>query len=310
MRILVIGAGATGGFFGGRLTQAGRDVTFLVRGARAEQLRRDGLQIRSPFGDATVQPKLVSAAELRDGQDPFDLILVCTKAYSLAAAIDDFAAAVGPETTILPMLNGLRQLDLLDERFGAERVIGGSCRVVGDVDAEGHVLQMSKLGEISYGERNREHTPRIERIDAELHGALFDAILAPDILTAMWQKWWLLASMNVLCILARGNVGEVVAAPQGVKFIRSVVDECVAIASANGFAPKAAFLAEHLARVTETNSKLTSSMYRDLIKGAPVEADHILGDLLLRGETHHIEAPLLRAAYVQLKIYEQHRAQS
>ncbi|MGH7225924.1 MAG: 2-dehydropantoate 2-reductase N-terminal domain-containing protein, partial [Gemmataceae bacterium] len=168
MRILIVGAGATGGFFGGRLTEAGRDVTFLVRGQRADQLRRNGLQIHSPLGDATVQPKLTVAEDLRASNQPFDLVIVATKAYSLEAALDDFAPAVGPETTILPILNGLRQLDILDARFGTERVLGGSCRVVGDVDSEGRVVQMSKLGEITFGERSREHTPRIERIAAAL----------------------------------------------------------------------------------------------------------------------------------------------
>jgi 2-dehydropantoate 2-reductase len=310
MRILVIGAGATGGFFGGRLAQAGRDVTFLVRGRRAEQLRRNGLQIRSPFGDATIQPKLLSADELRAGNERFDLILVATKAYSLEAALDDFAPAVGPETAILPILNGLRQLDILDGRFGAERVLGGSCRIVGDIDSEGLIVQMSKLGDITYGERSRELTPRIEQIDAELRGAAFDAILAPDVLAAMWQKWYVLASMNIICILARGTIGEVTAAPHGAEHARAAVDECVAIATANGYTPAPAPLAAHVTRMTEANSKLTSSMYRDLMKGAPVEADHVLGDLLARGEAHGLSAPLLRAAYVQLKVYEQQRTQS
>jgi 2-dehydropantoate 2-reductase len=309
MRILVIGAGATGGFFGGRLTQAGRDVAFLVRGARAEQLRRDGLQIRSPFGDATVQPKLVSAEELRGGKEPFDLVIVATKAYSLEASLDDFAPAVGADTAILPILNGLRQLDVLDARFGAERVLGGSCRVVGDVDAEGRVIQMSKLGDITFGERSRERTERIERIDTELRGALFDAILAPDVLAAMWQKWYVLASMNIICILARGTIGEVAAAPRGTEFARAAVEECIAIATANGYTPASEPLAAHITRMTEAGSKLTSSMYRDLTKGAAVEADHILGDLLDRGEAHGVDAPLLRAAYVQLKVYERQRSQ-
>lgn len=307
MRILVVGAGATGGFFGGRLAQAGRDVTFLVRGRRAEQLRRNGLQICSPYGDATVQPKLVSAEDLRGNPQAFDLILVAVKAYSLEAAIEDFAPEVCPETAILPMLNGLRQLDMLDARFGKERVLGGSCRVVGDLDPQGCVVQMSQLGDLTYGERSGERTPRIERIDRELSGAAFDTILAPDVLAAMWQKWYVLASMNIICILARGTIGEVTAAKGGVEHAHAAVEECVAIATANGYPPAPKSLAAHIGRMTVANSTLTSSMYRDLTKGAPVEADHVLGDLLARGETHGVDAPLLRAAYVQLKIYEQNR---
>ncbi|HEY4009346.1 MAG TPA: ketopantoate reductase family protein [Acidobacteriaceae bacterium] len=307
MRTLVIGAGATGGFFGGRIAQLGRDVTFLLRPHRAELLRRNGLQIISPLGDATIHPSILTADELRAKPRAFDLILLATKAYSLEQAIDDFAPAVGPESTILPILNGMRQLDLLDARFGAEHVIGGTCRINGDVDAEGRILQLSPLGDLTFGERSGEHTPRIERIRKELDGALFEAILAPDILAAMWHKWYILAALNILCILPRGTLGEVVAVPHGLDFANAAIDECMAVASANGYPPPAALVASDRKRVTRT-ADLTSSMYRDMLKGAPVEADHVLGDLLGRAEAHGVPAPLLRATYVQLKVYEAQRS--
>ncbi len=307
MRTLVVGAGATGGFFGGRLAQVGRDVTFLVRPQRAEKLRRDGLEIISPLGDATIQAKLITAGELRAKPQPFDLILLATKAYSLDQAIDDLAPAVGPETTILPLLNGMRQLDMLDARFGAERVIGGTCRINSDVDADGRVLQLSKLGDVTFGERNRERTPRIEQIHAEFTGALFDVILSPDVLAAMWHKWYILASLNTICVLPQGTVGEVVAVPRGLAFANAAIDECIAIATANGYPPPDDLIAWDRKRVTLPGSDLTSSMYRDMTKNAAVEADHIVGDLLARGEAHNVAAPLLRATYVQLKVYEAQR---
>jgi 2-dehydropantoate 2-reductase len=308
MRTLVVGAGATGGFFGGRLAQIGRDVTFLVRPARAEILRRDGLEIISPLGNATIQAKLISADELRAKPQPFDLIILAVKAYALEQAIDDLAPAVGPETAILPLLNGMRQLDMLDARFGAEHVIGGTCRINSDVDAEGRILQLSKLGDVTFGERNRERTPRIEQIHAELSGALFDIILSPDVLAAMWHKWYILASLNTICILPEGTVGEVVAVPHGLDFANAAVDECIAIAAANGYAPPTDLVAWDRKRVTVPGSDLTSSMYRDMTKNAPVEADHIIGDLLARGASHDVSTPLLQATYVRLKVYEQRRA--
>jgi 2-dehydropantoate 2-reductase len=307
MRTLVVGAGATGGFFGGRLAQIGRDVTFLVRPARGEQLRRDGLEIISPLGDATIQAKLITADELRSKPQPFDLIILAVKAYALEQAIDDLAPAVGPETTILPLLNGMRQLDMLDARFGAEHTIGGTCRINSDVDAEGRVLQLSKLGDVTFGERNRERTPRIEKIHAELSGALFDIILSPDVLASMWHKWYILASLNTICILPQGTVGEVVAVPRGLDFANQAIDECIAIATANGYPPPAELIAWDRKRVTVPGSDLTSSMYRDMMKNAPVEADHIIGDLLTRGEAHNIAAPLLSATYVRLKVYASSR---
>lgn len=303
MRTLVVGAGATGGFFGGRLAQIGRDVTFLVRPARAEKLRRDGLEIISPLGDATIQAKIITADELRAKPQTFDLIILAVKSYSLDQAIDDLAPAVGPETAILPLLNGMRQLDMLDARFGPERVIGGTCRINSDVDADGRVLQLSKLGDVTFGERDGQHTERIARINAELTGALFDIILSPNVLHAMWNKWYVLASLNTICVLPRGTCGDVVAVPRGLDFANAAIDECIAIATANGYPPPPDLIDWDRKRLTKPGSDLTSSMYRDMAKNAPVEADHIIGDLLTRGESHNTFAPLLSATYVQLKVY-------
>jgi 2-dehydropantoate 2-reductase len=251
----------------------------------------------------------MTAEELRAKPQPFDLILLAVKAYSLEAAINDLAPAVGPETTILPILNGMRQLDLLDARFGAEHVIGGTCRINSDVDADGRILQLSKLGDITFGERDRSHTERIARINTELTGALFDAVLSPDVLAAMWHKWYILASLNIICILPQGTVGQVVAVPHGLALANAAVDECVSIATANGYPPPAKLVESDRNRVTLPGSDLTSSMYRDMTKNAPVEADHVIGDLITRAEVHNVSTPLLRATYVQLKVYENRRSQ-
>jgi 2-dehydropantoate 2-reductase len=202
----------------------------------------------------------------------------------------------------------MRQLDLLDARFGAGRVIGGTCRINSDADADGRILQLSKLGDITFGERSGERTPRIARINEQLTGALFDILLSPDILAAMWHKWYILASLNIICVLPQGNVGEVVAVPHGLAFANAAIDECIAIATANGYPPPATLIESDRKRATVPGSNLTSSMYRDLTKGAPVEADHVIGDLLARGEANNVPAPLLRATYVQLKVYEAARA--
>ncbi len=307
MRILIVGAGATGGFYGGKLALAGRDVTFLLRDRRAQQIREHGLQILPHRGDPiTVHPKILTAADLRSNPQHFDLIIISTKAYQLEAALDDIAPAVGPGTMLLPILNGMRQLGILDARFGAEIVLGGTVRIVSDLDDKGRIHQLTALDQMSYGERSREQTPRILAVDAEMKNAGFQAILPPDIIDALWQKWIILASMGAICILARGNAGQVAEAPHGYAFAAAVVAECAAIATANGYPPAPDLINGHTQRMVEPGSTLTSSMYRDLTKGAPVEADHILGDLLDRAEG--VPAPLLTAAYVQLKIYESTRA--
>ena len=159
MRILIVGAGSTGGYFGARLMQAGRDVTFLVRPARAAALRENGLQVLSPRGDFRVEPRLVQAGEI---DRPFDIVLVTVKAFALPAAIEDFAAAVGPQTMILPVLNGMKHIDDLQARFGAEQVVGGVCRVSTTLDAQGRILHLAPMHELIYGELDGRRSARIE----------------------------------------------------------------------------------------------------------------------------------------------------
>jgi 2-dehydropantoate 2-reductase len=301
MRILIVGAGAVGGYFGGRLAQAGRDVTFLVRPSRAKQLRQDGLRIISPHGDAVLTPRLITAEEI---DTPYDLVFLSVKAYALEAAMNDFAAAVGPETMIFPALNGMRHVDLLTKRFGEHAVIGGVCLVASEIDDEGRIVQLADFQRLVYGERNGETTPRLQALHTTLQGAGFEARLSTDIMQAMWEKWVQLASLGAITCLMRGTIGEIVAALGGADLSLKVVDESAAVATACGHKPSEALFARHAAAMTEPGSSLTSSMYRDLRKGAPVEADHILGDLIARGDAHGVATPLLQAAFVNLRIYQ------
>ena len=301
MRILIVGAGAVGGYFGARLAQAGRDVTFLVRAPRAEQLRRDGLSVISPHGNVLLTPKMIGAGEI-DG--PFDLVFLSVKAYVLEAAIDDFAPAVGPETMILPVLNGMRHIELLTQRFGEGAVLGGVCLVATEIDGGGRIVQLSEIQQLVYGERNGTVTPRLQSLDATLQGAGFDAHLSTEITQAMWEKWVMLASLGAITCLMRGAIGEIVAIPGGAALSLQALDECGVVAAACGHKTSGAFQSQQAAAMTTPGSPLTSSMYRDLRKGAPVEADHILGDLLQRGIREGISTPLLNAAFISLRIYQ------
>jgi 2-dehydropantoate 2-reductase len=305
MRLLVVGAGSTGGYFGGRLAQAGRDVTFLVRPRRASQLRESGLQIVSPHGNVTVRPKLVTANEI---EAPYDAVLLGVKAYSLDAAIDDFAAAVGPETTIIPTLNGMRHIEILEERFGKEPVAGGVCKVAAMIDPDGRIVQLAQFQELAYGERDGSVSQRMDRLHAFMQGAGFDARLSHSIEYEMWEKWTMLATLGGITCLMRGNIGEVVAAPGGASFILSFLDEVVSVASAVGEAPKPAFLEGARKTLTTPGSTQSPSMFRDLQQGSPIEADQIIGDLLARGTNAGIPTPLLAAAYAHLSVYQQRLA--
>ncbi len=301
MRILVVGAGAVGGYFGGRLTEAQKDVTFLVRARQAEAIRRHGLRIISPHGDATLHPKLILADEVAGA---YDLIILCVKAYSLAAAINDFAAAVGPGTIILPLLNGMRHIEHLTKQFGEDSVIGGVCLIAAEVGKDGRIVQLTDIHRLVYGERTGGNSPRMNSLHQTLQGATFEARTSENILQEMWEKWVLLASLGAATCLLRGNIGEIEAIPGGVDLSWAILAECSAISTACGYAPGAAFLARTGKMLTARGSTLTSSMYRDLIRNAPVEVDQILADLIDRGRKPGISTPLLEAACVNLKIYQ------
>lgn len=307
MRILVIGAGAVGGYFGARLAQAGRDVTFLMRGRRLEEVRKDGLQIISPFGDATVQVKTVSAKEI---DSPYDVVFLSVKSYALTAAMEDFAPAVGPESMILPVLNGMQHMETLEKRFGARPLLGGVAQIASELDAKGRIVQLAQMQTVIYGECDGQITPRVQRLDEAMRNAGFDAKLSTHIMDDMWRKWVQLATLGAMNSLLDGSVGEIVSTPGGREVALAMLAESLAVAKASGYPQPEDFLAKLTSILADRGSKLTSSMYRDMKSGAPVEAGTILGDLLRHAEKGGVDVPLLRAAYVKLSIYQAGREKS
>ncbi len=303
MRILVVGAGAIGGYFGGRLLQAGRDVTFLVRPGRAGQLARTGLSIRSPRGDVDLAAPTVLAEQL---DRKFDLVLLSCKAYDLAGAMDSFAPAVGPQTSILPLLNGMRHLDLLEQRFGADAVLGGQCLISATLDAEGRVLHLADAHSLSFGARGQPVTDRVAAIAAVLSGSGFDAQASDVILQEMWEKFVFIATAAGITCLMRATIGDVVAAG-GAGLAAALLDECATIAAAQGFRPRDAALQRGRTMFTQPGSGLTASMLRDVERHAPTEVDHVLGDLLRRRAGSGDAPGLLDIACTHLRAYESRR---
>lgn len=305
MRVLVLGAGAVGGYFGGRLLEAGADVTFLVRERRAQQLRESGLLIRSPHGNATLQnPSMITG----HATSPFDLVILTCKAYDLGSAMEAITPAVGPDTVVLPLLNGFRHLDDLDARFGSDRVIGGFCAIAATLDPDGRIIHLYPLHELRFGERTGEMTDRIQAIEHLMERAVMDAKASGSIFHDMWEKWVMLSTLAGITCLMRASIGPILSAPGGKDLILQLLDECTAVASANGYAPRETSLQRMRAILTEPGSTFTASMLRDIERDGRIEADHIIGDLVSRGEQKGILTPLLRTAYCHLKAYEHRRA--
>jgi 2-dehydropantoate 2-reductase len=302
MKFLVVGAGALGGYFGGRLLAAGQDVTFLVRAGRAAQLTQHGLRISSPKGDLTLPapPHLLSQQLTQH----YDVIIVGCKAYDLDATMESFAAAVGPNTAILPVLNGMAHLERLAARFGKERVLGGLCLISATLNEQGDIQHLNDTHALVFGELDATTSARVAAIENAMAGANFDARASSVIRQEMWEKWIFITSLAGATCLLRGSVGDIVAAGQ-TDVTLALLEECNAIATSHGFPPRQHPSERAHGMLTAAGSPITASMLKDLQRGSAIEADHIIGDMLARGQHH--AAPTLKIAYANLKTYEARR---
>jgi 2-dehydropantoate 2-reductase len=305
MRFLVLGAGAIGGYFGGRLAAAKQDVTFLVRPSRADRLKAEGLVVESAFGDLRVPVKVATEGPL---EGPFDTVLLTAKAYDLESAIRAIAPAVAEETAILPLLNGMSHLDRLDAAFGPGRVLGGIAYIAATLAADGVVRHLNRVHALRFGERSREKSRRVAAIAEAFAATPVEAKVGEDILYDMWEKFVMLTTLAGMTCLLRGSVGEIVAAPEGEGLMLELLAECEAVATASGYPPRPRQREECRAMLTKRGSDFSASMRRDLEKGARTEADAILDDMLRRARGFAIATPLLRVAACHLAIHERRLA--
>lgn len=298
MRTLILGAGATGGYFGARMAAAGEDVTFLVRPGRARILAENGLRVVSPLGDLKIAPQVTTQAG-----GTYDLVMLSCKAYDLDGAVDAIAPAVGENTLILPLLNGLKHMDVLDARFGAARVLGGLCHIGVTLDDDGTVRHLNTMQRFIVGPRENAQRTRAEAAHASIARGGFDPTYSAAPMQDMWEKFVLLATYAGMTCLMRASVGAVMEATEGRAIMTEMLAECARTATAAGHSPRGPFLEETTAMLTEKGSQGTSSMLRDVRRGAKTEHDHILGDMLARARAADVSAPILRLAYAHLQAY-------
>lgn len=306
MKILVVGMGAVGGYFGGRLLQAGRDVTFFVRPKRAEELAKRGLNIQSPLGDMHFPSPPTITAEQLAGR-PFDLAILSCKAQDLSGVIDAFAPAVGSGTLVLPLLNGMRHIDMLVERFGRKRVLGGTVRVSVARNAEGDIVQNTRFQEILFGPLDESQSARIPDVYATLANAGFDVQAKDRILQDVWDKWVFMGTLAGITCLMRASIGDIEAAGAGGLTLK-LLDEAAAIARLEGFPPQTESFNLYRSMLTKASSPVRASTLRDIENRSATEGDHIVGDLLARAKRHGFSAPMLEIADFHLKCYDVRRS--
>jgi 2-dehydropantoate 2-reductase len=296
----MLGAGGIGGYYGGRLAAAGADVTFLVRPRRAEQIARDGLVIRSPKGDLNVEARTVTSDTVRPG---YDVIVVSCKAYDLEDAIASIRpAAAGAK--IIPQLNGIRHLDRLDAEFGAANVLGGVAMIGVTMEPNGTIRHLNNADGFVFGERTPDQAAFCEELAPVIASGGFEDRHSREIMQDMWEKFVFLCCSAALTSLMRGPIGRIASTQYGASVALDMLEECSAAAAAEGYAPRPARTEFSRKWMTDKASPNTASMMRDMMRGGAVEADHIVGDLLARAIAAGHPAPMLRAAYTQLKVYE------
>jgi 2-dehydropantoate 2-reductase len=308
VKILILGAGAVGGYWGARMHQAGSDVTFLLREKRAETVRKNGLVVKSAkSGDAVLPVKVVTRA----GEGgPYDVIILACKAYDLDSAIAAVAPAVGANTTIVPILNGHAHFATLDARFGKDKVAGGLARISGMLGPNGEILHSGASG-VSFGERDgKPARESLKALDAACKTAGIDGGLNPNIDQDLWDKWIMLGSIASMCSAMRGSVGDIMAAEDGEAIMNEILEECRQVAAAAGHAPSDKALAAVRASLTQKGGKAVASILGDMEKGGAVEGKQIVGDMLGRARKAGIAAPNLRFAYAHLQTYEARRARN
>jgi 2-dehydropantoate 2-reductase len=249
-------------------------------------------------------PPTVQADKLNE---KFDVVLLSCKAFDLDDAIKSFAPAVGPQTAILPLLNGMRHLDVLDGKFGRERVLGGLCAIAATLNERREVVQLQPMQSLNFGERDGKMSDRVRALAEVMASGKFGAVASERIVPEMWEKWVFLASLAASTCLMRGAVGTILGAPGGKDFILGVLDECSSVAAAEGHGPSGPFFERVRGMLTAEGSQMTASMFRDIKAGAPVEADHVIGDMIARGEAAKAPVAKLRTAYTHLKVYEAQR---
>ena len=305
MKILVLGAGGTGGYFGGRLHEGGADVTFLVREKRAQHLAQHGLQIESPKGNATLKVKTVRA---QDVKAEYDIVLLSCKAYDLALCIDAIRPAMNAATFVVPLLNGISHIDTLDAAFGKARVMGGVCQIAATLTRDGVVKSMADVQSITWGAREPSQQAAADALGQSFANTTVDWKVSQNIMLDMWEKVAFLSTLAGMTCLMRASVGDILATADGRALMQRHLDSCVAIATKSGFAPRAPVLERYAKVMNSTGSPMTASMLRDLESGGAVEAEHVVGFMLGKAREFGIDDTMLTVAYAHLQAYENRRA--
>jgi 2-dehydropantoate 2-reductase len=309
MRYLVLGAGALGGYFGGMLLKGGADVTFLVRPARAAQLQRDGLVIKTQDGgELRTQVRTVQQGQM-DGT--YDVVLLSCKAYDLDGAMDAIAPAMGELSVIVPVLNGVRHIDVLTKRFGPGRVLGGLTVINAALMPDGTIQQSQvRINLNVIGELDGRASTRCAAIKAALDAGGIPIQISDNILAMMWMKFFAFVCIATIATLTRSRAGAIARSASGASFVSAAIEECTRVVTAAGYPPAPPADTAGLVRglFSQADSTYGPSMLIDMENGRSTEGEHTIGDMAGHAARANVSAPILSAALCNLQAYEINRS--
>jgi len=299
MRVAVFGAGAIGGYFGGRLAQAGHSVAFVARGAHLEALRREGLVVESIAGDFTVSP--VEATADPAGIGRVDVVLVCVKAWQVREAGATLGPLLGPETFVVPLQNGVEAPDELAAAVGTERVLGGLCKIFSLVTAPGHIRHAGVAPRVEFGERDGRRSARVDALRAAFEGAQGVSVgTPPDITAALWEKLLFIAPVSAVGAVTRMPAGDYRSVPESRRLLESAMKEIWTLAHARGVALAEDAVARTLAFVDGMPAEATASMQRDVLEGRPSELEYQVGAVVRLASAAGVDVPASAFLYASL----------
>jgi 2-dehydropantoate 2-reductase len=303
LRILIVGAGAVGGYFGGLWTEAGLDITFLVREGRRNAIASSGLTLVREGRELRTQPRVLVSSDI---QAAFDIVFLTVPGQALAEAIADIRPAIGPGSAIISSLNGVRHFEALRAAYGDEVVLGSVVKCVTTLDDKGRIVELAPVAEISIGSWADGSSERFEAIRSCLAAGGITARVSAAIHEEIAEKWLMMVALGAANSLLGGTVGDINAEPYGAWAIQTLLDEAHRALVEFGMPPRPAALDALARTLGDTASRQTSSLYRNMLAGRAIEHEPIIGDMLSHVGDHS-NYPLLSAAYARLSVYESTR---
>lgn len=303
MRVAIFGTGGVGGYFGGRLAHAGEDVAFIARGEHLRAIKAKGLKVDSQSGDFAVFPAKATADPNEIGEA--DLVVVGVKAWQVAEAAREMKPLVGPGTSVLPLQNGVEAVSQLVNELGADRVIGGLCRIVSFVVAPGHIRHAGFTPAIIIGELDNRRTDRISGIEQVFRHAGLEITIAPDIQVALWTKFLFIASFSGVGAMADAPAGILRTDPEWREQMLTAMNEIYALAHARGINLPAHSIDNAIAAIDALPEDATSSMQRDIAAGKPSELESQNGAVVRMARDTGLDVPTHTLIYETLRPLEE-----